>query len=111
MSFYKWLESNQGQPIIDKSSADKDAAVNALIADHVMAPIALKGFQDYMLADGHLARAHSFDDQSCGFELKSCLYSCFESEIEDAIEAHSKYKIGVHYGRCDCFDLALLGKD
>lgn len=94
MSFLNWLENNYNEDLQAMNDEDKCRAVFCLISDRNLNEIVMQGMRDYMLEDGHLAAAMIVSDEQAGKDAKDSLYACFESDIVDAMEAYSRYKIG-----------------
>lgn len=94
MSFLNWLENNYTEDLQSMHDEDKCRAVFCFMSDGNLKEIVMQGMRDYMVEDGHLASAMIVSDEQAGKDVKDSLYSCFESEIVDAMEAYSRYKIG-----------------
>lgn len=94
MSFLNWLENNYNEDLQRMHDEDKCRAIFYFMSDENLREIVMQGMRYYMVADGHLAAAMIVSDEQAGKDVKDSLYSCFELEIIDAIEAYSRYKIG-----------------
>lgn len=92
--FMHWLEENKDCEFISMSDHDKQRALYVFLSDPMLKKIVIRGMTDYMIEDGHWAAMQIVEDEQSGKDLKDCTYACFESEIIDAIEAYSRYKIG-----------------
>lgn len=95
--FLHWLEENHGEDFQAMTNAEKEKALYIFLSDPALKKIVVQGITEYMIEDGHWAACMVSTDEQAGKDIKNCTYACFESDIVDAMEAYSRYKIGADW--------------